>query len=228
MSTLFKVSVFIALVMPLGPALSDATGERFGQMSVSAAESAVGVCAFTKASGTERKGRVLCYKGVITKISAAEFLSLADAPFDTLVVDSSGGDVRSGIRIANRILDHNADVVVVNTCLSSCANFILLSGRMKIISPTALVGWHGTIPKASSVVLNETGQKNFDDTLAEQKELFRRLGLKEELLYERAPGIKRDVPPNLKGFWVWSPLDLQERFGVEHIFNSWVPFSQDP
>jgi len=89
---------------------------------------------------------IVHFSGSISDRSVSEFIARqTDAPVTRVVVDSPGGDVVSGIRLANWIFDHHADVEVENQCASSCASYLFAAGRRKIIDDRALVLWHGSI-----------------------------------------------------------------------------------
>jgi hypothetical protein len=62
---------------------------------------------------------------------------------DTLVINSQGGEVRAAVRLANWVLDRGLDVRVDRTCMSSCANYVFVAGKKKILEPGALLLWHG-------------------------------------------------------------------------------------
>jgi hypothetical protein len=89
---------------------------------------------------------VVRFSGSINDRSVSAFIARhGDARVTRVVVDSPGGDVMSGIRLANWIVDRHADVEVEARCASSCANYLFAAGRRKIIDDRAIVLWHGSI-----------------------------------------------------------------------------------
>ncbi len=92
------------------------------------------------------RGGIIHFSGSISGRSVDAFMARhADERVERVVVDSPGGDVAAGIRLANWIADRHADVEVENLCASSCANYLFAAGRRKVIDDRALVLWHGSI-----------------------------------------------------------------------------------
>jgi len=60
-----------------------------------------------------------------------------------LLITSSGGEVKAGIELGRWVFRQQLDVVVVDYCLSSCANYVFTAGVNKRISSGAVVAWHG-------------------------------------------------------------------------------------
>ncbi len=88
---------------------------------------------------------IVTFSGSIDTASVAGFIdSQAGRRIARVILDSPGGEIRSGIVLANWILDRCADVQVSKACASSCANYLFLAGRRKIIDDGAIVIWHGS------------------------------------------------------------------------------------
>ena len=73
--------------------------------------------------------------------SLTRILPGASAP-TTLYIDSGGGDMRSALRLANFVRDHDIRVVVVGRCFSACAHYVFSGARRKEATPGSLVGIH--------------------------------------------------------------------------------------
>lgn len=62
-----------------------------------------------------------------------------------LVINSSGSPVENGLDIGNWLYDNGLDIMVVDKCMSSCANYIFPAAKNKEISDGAVVAWHGSL-----------------------------------------------------------------------------------
>lgn len=62
---------------------------------------------------------------------------------DRLLIKSAGGDLYAGIMLGNFIHQQKMSVEVLDFCISSCANYVFLSGYTKILNPNSLVIFHG-------------------------------------------------------------------------------------
>jgi len=83
--------------------------------------------------------------GDIDSSSLKSFTELVDHRTDTLILTSRGGDVDAAIGMGREIHGRGISVVVRGYCVSSCANYLFLSGRRRIIEPNSFVGFHGTV-----------------------------------------------------------------------------------
>ena len=100
----------------------------------------------TPGSGWSRlDAQTLAFQGRITEESRKAFGQLIDDETTTVVLTSRGGDVEAALDIANAIHDRGLDVVVRGHCVSSCANYLFLAGRNRMIEPDSFLGFHGTL-----------------------------------------------------------------------------------
>jgi ATP-dependent protease ClpP protease subunit len=86
------------------------------------------------------------FNGRITNENVEKFI--AEHPNGTikkLIITSSGGDGRAGLRFGNWVRQNGLDVQVRFLCASACSNFVFLAGNKKTIEPRALITWHGSI-----------------------------------------------------------------------------------
>ena len=88
-------------------------------------------------------GKVLVYTGGINEGAAAALeRQIAAAPqLTTLEIDSPGGWLREGRRIAEVVRRHQLDTHVAHECFSSCT-LVLLAGRQRSAERGAEVGFH--------------------------------------------------------------------------------------
>ncbi len=77
---------------------------------------------------------------------------------DTLIINSTGGDVIGGMQIGRLVNKYGLSVIVPNFCVSSCANYIVAASDNVTIEKGALLGWHGgaTQPFYSKLTLNHS------------------------------------------------------------------------
>jgi ATP-dependent protease ClpP protease subunit len=117
-----------------------------------------------------------------------------------LVVRSLGGDAHAAIDLAEKLQRLDAEVTVVDYCVSSCANYFFAALRSRRVAPGALILFHGGLSAEdrSDVArsLDETLRdpalahsisdpvkwradqlKQFDDDLDRQSALYRRAGV---------------------------------------------------
>lgn len=85
----------------------------------------------------------LKFKGKITPAAYAVFDNYLANGGKSIVITSGGGDVSTSIRIARRLRSSEADLVVRDFCMSSCANYLFISAARKWLPKGAILGFHG-------------------------------------------------------------------------------------
>jgi hypothetical protein len=94
-------------------------------------------------------GGSVVYQGELTEEGLASLRKLTEGrAIDTLVVNSAGGEIVTGMDFGYWALERGLDVTVDGVCLSSCANYVFTAGRHKTILPGSVVGWHGSAEQA--------------------------------------------------------------------------------
>lgn len=86
------------------------------------------------------------FQSEISPDSVDALMTLAESspvPIHTLVVDSGGGEVMSGLRLGEFVHNNNIRVIVRDYCASSCANYVLTGSPEVLVEKGALIGWHG-------------------------------------------------------------------------------------
>ncbi|KAF1719098.1 hypothetical protein SAMN06296416_103282 [Pseudoxanthomonas wuyuanensis] len=119
--------------------------------------------------------RTIVYRGEITQSGVEEVKRLLDAAIDAreLAIESGGGDVEAGLDLGGLILKHGLDVRVTgDVCLSSCANYVFVAGKSKIIEPGALVLWHGSMMQKN--LLSNVDISSAETTLGRPLKWFER------------------------------------------------------
>lgn len=62
--------------------------------------------------------------------------------YDTIIINSGGGEVPASVIVANEIMKNNIHVIVEGVCYSSCAEFILPAAETITFKNNPLVGYH--------------------------------------------------------------------------------------
>ena len=86
------------------------------------------------------------YQGLITSEAnegVFELYETASPKPTTLVIESHGGGAAAAMRLGSWMLDNELDVRVDTFCYSSCANYVFLAGRNKLLASHASLMWHG-------------------------------------------------------------------------------------
>jgi len=123
-------------------------------------------------SRLNRNSNIICLTGEITdemSSSLREFLQHTSS-HATVILDSPGGSVRFATDIVRALGIGNYDAIVLDgsVCFSSCANYILLAARKKIILDGAYVGWHGGPPRTKDGFVS-AWKDSFDNSLTESE-----------------------------------------------------------
>jgi hypothetical protein len=170
------------------------------------------------------EGAAIGYSGELTQ-AGLKALQVADAAdgerATTLLIRSNGSEAMVGVRFGEWVHARGLDVVVVDYCLSGCANYVFPAGRQKTILPGAIVAWHGDVHMRRFRPVTETRRGGRD--LAVEEAFFRELGVAECLCRVGddsplgAPTIGRWR--RWQGFFTLSPEDMA-RFGVENVTTS--------
>ncbi len=115
------------------------------------------------------EGDTVFYTGLIGPDSGGAFLASVEsaAGLRRLVINSGGGDTIAARIIGRWVAEHQLDVEVVGGCFSSCANYIFVAGRNKVINKNAFVGWHGSEFQYDAVAVS-TPQKTAAELLEEE------------------------------------------------------------
>jgi hypothetical protein len=75
----------------------------------------------------------------------------ADTPaLRTLFIRSGGGEVGVSMEFGGWVHSRGLEVVVVDFCASSCANYVFPAGQSKRVLPGGVVAWHGNAHQLSA------------------------------------------------------------------------------
>lgn len=91
-------------------------------------------------------GAQLCIASDLTRELAEGVEALGERP-QYVVMRSGGGLGSAAVRLAERMVEWDAKLVVWDECLSACANGPFLAARERIVPEPAIIGWHGGLAR---------------------------------------------------------------------------------
>jgi hypothetical protein len=153
----------------------------------------------------------------------------SDTKITKIIVNSSGGDVESGIRFGHWIYDNNLSLIVKRKCLSSCANYFFTASKDVLVLKGALVGWHGGATQFDFIApdtLTEVERFEWESNLNKMKRLendfFNKVGIDQRITvfgqfdnYKKLKEAKNCEPEIYKG-WTY-PIKTIEKFGFKSL-----------
>ena len=111
-----------------------------------------------------------------------------------VIMRSGGGDASASIRIARELLRYETTTIAHQVCISSCANYLLPSGRRSVVLPDTILGFHGGLSwrqlspaRDSAMLASESdfrAEKQLSRIFSEQERLFERIGIRFELMFD--------------------------------------------
>jgi hypothetical protein len=102
------------------------------------------MCACAGVGAAEEQGSgILTVKGLLSPESVDEVIRKIDRNTTAVHITSEGGDAIAAIKLADAIRSGHLDVRVEGYCYSSCANYVFLAARNKVLAPGAVLGFHG-------------------------------------------------------------------------------------
>ena len=122
-----------------------------------------------------------------------KFAAAFDGDVKELVVTSNGGSAEDGVKIGLALAAQNVKVVVVDHCLSSCANYLFVGGHERELR-RGIVGFHGNITGCDNPAQREKDAEDMRRQGADEKtiqETFAREALaeKEEARFLQIMGV---------------------------------------
>jgi hypothetical protein len=167
-----------------------------------------------------KAGAIVCVYGDINRDMAKAFLQLDLAHTDAVVVSSPGGSVASALDMAEHMGLDRQTLVVDTLCASSCANYLFLAARWKIVPDNAVVGWHGAPPNPRGwAPPPEMPGKAAEFALAtmwRSEDFFYRVGVSDRVARDRPDGVGFEtLTPG--AFWSYARSTLEWRYGIGGI-----------
>ena len=181
-------------------------------------------------AGVDLKDGVAHYSGSISKQLNQQFFNLVKSKsVNRLVITSDGGDVAAGINLGLWVHQFAVDVEIQGYCLSSCANYVFTAGRNKVITPGAVVAWHGNYNHLKQTggwrdevpVLQTKGEDEASVTsrllnqveklVRLEQEFFKRIGVNEYVCW-----VGKMPPYNVPNYYFFSAKDMA-KFGIGRV-----------
>jgi hypothetical protein len=167
--------------------------------------------------------RVLVYRGGLSQGSNERLFELFDTAKikpELLRITSSGGDVNLGMDLGEWVFEHHLDVEIVGYCFSSCANYVFLAGRTKVLNPDSILLWHGgSLQKGNEEELvrlgGERGKKYFDSWRKREDAFFRTIHIDQRILTYGQTASHVKLPRTAAGY-DYSVEDMA-KFGVINV-----------
>jgi len=161
----------------------------------------------------------LMYCGELTDRGLDALRAADKSSARTLLIMSSGGDVRVGMDFGEWVYSRKLDVVVDTACVSSCANYIFPAARRKILLPGAVVVWHGSAHQGARDIEQDTEHSAEERNKARnivyplrdrEAAFFTQIGVSECIT--RFGIVQADIP----GPFTMSAQDMR-RFGITNV-----------
>jgi len=181
-------------------------------------------------AGIDLNKGVARYNGSISKQLNEQFFDLVEGKtVDRLVITSDGGDVAAGIALGLWVHQFAVDVEIQGYCLSSCANYVFTAGRDKVITPGAVVAWHGNynhlkqtggwrdeVPAMQAKGEDEASATRrlldqVDMLVRMEQDFFKRIGVDEYVCW-----VGKMRPYNVSNYYFLSAKDMAE-FGIQLV-----------
>lgn len=150
-----------------------------------------------------------------------ELANAGDAQVSHVVLSSDGGQLRPAIDIASEIEKLNASVVVGERCASSCAQFLFLAGKDKILLKGGLLLFHGG-PVPDDTIAAMSIPDAAKQHLRSEQEAFRAFyhshGIDMAMLTNPPADVQRELDAGMLALWSW-PTDKLKAFGIDGVFQ---------
>jgi hypothetical protein len=179
---------------------------------------------------TRPSASVIVIDGYIDSNASSRFEAVLDSAVKMVILNSEGGVTSEALKIGLSIHTYRLNVKVRGVCMSSCANYLFISGKRKSVARDSIVGWHGGHAN------NPFGAATSSDAIQFRRDLFN----KEQRLYliTRAPidlivysgfltnRIKFADGSEEQEFNIWvPPQKVLQRMGLNGLESFWHPGS---
>lgn len=114
---------------------------------------------FPRAEIKKINSNAIYFEGYIQDGDDRKLTNLMDRSVKKLIIKSYGGEVTASIKLALLIHENNLSIKVEDVCASSCANYVFLAGKQKLVPRGSFVGFHGD-PLSSGLKKNKASRKS--------------------------------------------------------------------
>ena len=172
-----------------------------------------------------KSSQALCVKGNIDYSLARDFgtyLKNTEQLGDKIryvVISGQGGELRPAIEIGSKIGDAKLDVVVGDICASSCAQFLFVAGKRKIMLTGGVVLFHGgPIPNSMIDAMNlpASAELSIHNQNREFEEFYSARKIDMRMLTDPPDEIRARIASGELVMWSWPQKNLED-FGVTDI-----------
>ncbi|MFM7689844.1 MAG: hypothetical protein ACKPAC_10375 [Alphaproteobacteria bacterium] len=172
------------------------------------------------------------FSGHIQRGDFESLQAILSADDRILYLDSKGGDVEVGVRLASHLLPRQLTVIVDGICASSCANYLFTSGLNKEIR-RGWVGFHGNATALMAQDWYEVARKFKEEgglsdqqiselharfmALAEiEQKYLERAGV-DQALFERTQKPDKGVGDGVPYHFLLPRPETFERYGIRNV-----------
>lgn len=155
----------------------------------------------------------LIFNGEINKKSYLEISQFLKKGGKRIIINSGGGDTRYGQKIGMEFFDNDVTLIVDKYCLSSCANYLFLGAKEKLIQPNGILGFHGGVgikiikskKIASSILLD------LNTLIKNEKLFFEKIKVNYELINSSVPLTRSEVS--------FIDVEIEGKKNIKQTFN---------
>jgi len=103
---------------------------------------------------TSKDNKTLYFRGDIDGYEFKRFNHFFHQEIDNFVVNSSGGDIKQAILIAEVLSKSGIKVIVDGVCGSSCANYFFVAGKQREIRKNSFLLYHGGLSDGTFTMID--------------------------------------------------------------------------
>lgn len=167
--------------------------------------------------GLIRHRNVVCFSGDVPQGAAARKLADSIRHADFFVVRSAGGDVRYALDIGDVLVARPRTIVVMDYCVSSCANYWFLGATYKVVGAKDGVGFHGGPPAKNDCEDASIDCVALSKLFYRGRDFLKRRGIDYRILY--SPPADYDPSKRETTMWVVPKDELIGRWKVAGILQ---------
>lgn len=167
--------------------------------------------------GLIARGNVVCFSGEVPQGAAARKLANNIRHADFFVVRSAGGDVGYALDIGDALVARPRTIVIMDYCVSSCANYWFLGASYKVVGAKDGVGFHGGPPTKNDCEDASIDCVALSQLFYRSRDFLKRRGIDYRILY--SPPADYDLSKRETTMWVIPKDELIGRWKVSGILQ---------
>ena len=146
----------------------------------------------------------ICFDGTIDRKSADQFVTKLGSRIKSekriIIVRSPGGDTEAAMIMARAILKQSAEVRIQGLCISRCADYLLAAGKIRVVSPGSLLGFHGGVRALQPDTIQKEVAEEQGRIISAAEAEFMSKELKSQYAEQENLALKSHVK---RGFYQW-------------------------